>query len=150
MDLMELRRMVLAQMAQGIQGANYAKGSFTTGTGSTHKLDFGKTFSKYMYLIEMADASKTALMNSGQSSAKMYACFGMYPSAEFDSSHSANNNYCSCRINPSSSTIDYSTSTVPQAIDETSITFGNADAFSGSANSLYRQQSYNYYVVEIK
>ena len=149
MDVIELRRMVMAQMAQGIQGANYAKGSFTTGTRSTHKLEFGKTFSKYLYWIEMTDASKTQLMNSGQTAAKMYSCFGMYPPAEFDSSHSANDNYFSCRINPSNSNIDYSTSTAAQDIDETSITFGNAAAFTGGANSLYRTQSYNFYVVEI-
>ena len=130
-------------------GADFVKGTFTTDTAYTYKVDFGKTFSKYLYYIEMTDDSKTALMNSGQSSAKMFACFGVYPPTEFDSSHSAAANYMSYRIKPSDSTIDCSSSAAANQIDGSSVTLG-LTGITGGANSLYREYSYNYYVVEIK
>lgn len=139
----------MMQMAQEASGADYVSGTFTTGNTTTYKIEFGKTFSNYLYLIEMTGESKTALMNSGQTSAKMFACIGMYPPAMFDNSHPGVKNYMSNRINPSTLTIDYSTSATVTAIDETSITFGN-HSISNGANSLYRGYSYTYYIVEVK
>ena len=148
MDLIELRRMVMAQMSATIQGANYAKGTFTTGTGSTHTLSFGKTYSKYLYYIEMTDASKTALLSSSQTSARMYACCGVYPAPSVSNSTPSNNSFVSYRITPSDSSLSVSNSNV-SAIDSSSITFTN-NTFSNGQNNLYREQTYNYYIVEIK
>lgn len=147
MDMMTIRRGLMAQMASGV---SYARGTFTTdSSASTYTINFGKIFSRYLYLIEMTDASKTALMSSGQTSAKMYSCFGIYPPPAFDSLHSATRTYLSTRINPSTSNIDYSSSAVATNLDESSITLGN-NAITGGANGLYRGYSYTYYVVEIK
>lgn len=149
MDMMELRRMVMAQMAQTIQGANYASGTFTTGNTSTYTLEFGKTFSKYLYYIEMTDDSKTALKNSEQTSAKMYACLGIYPRNEFDENLYPYDAYAAYRVVPSSDEMSLSTSAQASAIDGSSITLTN-NAISSGANNLYRGYSYNYYIVEMK
>ena len=137
----------MAQMASGVQGANYAKGTFTTDTGSTYTLSFGKTFSSYLYYVEMTDASKTALQNSGQTSAKMFACFGAYPNIEFGNSDAGG--FLAFRVNPSTNAIDKSASAAPSSINSTSITFGN-NAITGGSNGLYREYTYDYYIVEIK
>ena len=146
MDLMAIRRGLMAQMASG---ADYAKGTFTTDTAMTYTLSFGKTFSRYLYYIEMTDESKTALHNSGQSSAKMYACLGIYPKNKFNGNDFPANSYASYRVNPANDDMTLSTSASATAINESSITLGNT-AISGGANSLYRGYSYNYYIVEIK
>ena len=129
-------------------GAEFLSGTFTTGTTAGYTIDFGKSFSKYLYYVEMTDASKTELHNSGQTSAKMFACIGKYPNAEFNE-RSTNGGYLSFRVNPSNDTIDKSSSASPNSISDSSITFGN-NAITAGANSLYRGYSYNYYIVEIK
>lgn len=135
---------------QMASGASYASGTFTTDdSAASHTINFGKTFSKYLYLIEMTGESKTALMNSGQTSAKMFSSIGTYPPLIFDSTHQANKTYLSYRMNPSTSEISYSTSAVATNLDESSITLGS-NAIAGSANGLYKGYSYTYYVVEIK
>lgn len=135
-------------MAQMASGAQFIKGNFTTDTSSTHTISFGRTLSKYLYYIEMTDDSKAALHNSGQTSAKMYACLGMYPANGFNGS-SAPNWYMSYRANPSTNEISSSSTAVASAISNSSITLG-LNAITGGANSLYRGYSYNYYIVEIK
>ena len=62
MDVMGLRRMVMAQMASGAQ---FVKGTFTVpDSGSSYTINFGKTFSSYLYVIEMSDLSKQSLIQT--------------------------------------------------------------------------------------
>ena len=131
-------------------GAQFVKGTFTTpDSGTTYTLDIGKSFSKYLYYIEMTDDSKTALHNSGQTSAKMFALIGAYPKFSFNNNDTNGAGYLSYRVIPSSNTIDRSANAIPTSIDESSITFGLA-AITGGANNMYRGYTYNYYIVEIK
>lgn len=150
MDMMELRRMVMAQMSATIQGADYAKGTFTTDTNGTYTLSFGKTFESYLYYIEMTDDSKTALKNTGHTSARMYACMGIYPKNKFDGNDYPYNAYAAYRVVPSTDEMSLSTSTQATAIDGSSISFTNVADTGSGANNLYRGYSYNYYIVEIK
>ena len=136
-------------MAQMASGADFVKGTFTTDASSPFTLSFGKTFSKYLYYIEMTDESKAALHNSGQTSAKMYACLGIYPKNKFNGNDYPYNAYASYRVNPSTDEMSLSTSSAASDIDESSITLYN-NALSGGANALYQGYSYNYYIVEIK
>lgn len=140
----------MAQMAQAVQGANYAKGTFTTDDNGTYTLSFGKTFSSYLYYIEMTDESKTALHNTGQNSARMYACLGIYPKNKFNGNNYPYNAYSAYRVNPSTDEMSLSTSTQASAIDGSSISFNNTAITASGANNLYRGYSYNYYIVEIK
>lgn len=81
MDVMELRRMVMGQMASG---ARFVKGTYTVPSSGTAKLEFGKAFNKYMFFIEMADESKTILMNSGETGNRTFAVIGCYPMPSVD------------------------------------------------------------------
>ena len=50
---MEIRRELMAQMANGAQ---FVKGTFTApNSGNRYMLEFGKTLSKYLFFIEMTD-----------------------------------------------------------------------------------------------
>lgn len=148
MDLMQIRRMLFA-MGGGNMGADFVKGSFTVpNDGYTYIINIGKTFSKYLYYFEMTDDSKTALHNSGQTAARMFACIGAYPNAEFDEG-SDTFGYYSVRVKPSDGTIDKSASASPSAMDGSSITIP-ISAISSGANAFYKGYTYNYYIVEIK
>ena len=129
-------------------GADYIKGSFTTGNTSGHRISFGKTFSKYIYFVEMTEESKATLMASGQDAHKMVACCGIYPRVMVGDVPVVNG-FASYRVNPTTSATSQSTSAALSSIDNTSIVLPNS-AITGGSNSLYRGYSYNYYVVEIK
>lgn len=144
MDMMELRRRLMIHMAQG---AEVVKGAFTVSTTGTYTLNFGKTFTKYIYLIEMTDSSKTALMSSGQTSAKMYSCIGEYPSPKINNDSLANT-YLSFRIIPTTGVISASSSTTGTA-DESSVAL-NSNSIGSGANSIYNGYSYNYTIVSLE
>ena len=130
-------------------GAQFVKGTFTAPNNvDSYTINFGKTLSKYLYYIEMTDESKTVLHNSGQTSAKMYACYGIYPATVFNGS-SINNYYMSHRVVPSSGELNVSSNAILKAVDGSSVTIGLA-AITGGANNLYKDYTYNYYIVEIK
>lgn len=68
----------MAQMAAS--GKAFISGMFTVpNDATTYKLEFGRSFGKYLYFIELADESKTALINSGSSKSKAVAYTGVYP-----------------------------------------------------------------------
>ena len=140
----------MAQMAQTIQGANYVKGTITTDSADRYTISFGKTFASYLYYIEMTDDSKTALHNSGQNTARMYAFLGIYPKNKFNGNDYPYNSYASYRVNPSTDEMSLSTSAQAYAIDGSSITMNNTAITASGANNMYKGYSYNYYIVEIK
>ena len=76
MDMMEIRRMVMAQMA----GKDFVTGTFTCPNEDTQiQIDFGKTFNHYLFILEMTDASKEALVESAASGTASIAFIGVYP-----------------------------------------------------------------------
>lgn len=146
MDMMTIRKMVMGQMASG---ANFVKGTYAVPSSGTTKIEFGKTFNRYMYFIELTDDSKTALLNSGENGNRTFAICGIYP---MPSANDESPSYCgfTYRINPTTGAQSASsTNSVISVIDESSITFPRA-SFSGGVNYLYTNCTYNYFIVEIK
>lgn len=144
MDLMEIRRGLLAQMAKG---AEIIKGTFEAiNTGGSYTLDWGKSFSKFILIIEMTDASKTTLLASGQTSAKMFECLTQYPMPTINND-SASNAILSNRIIPTTSVISTSASSAG-TVTEHSITMTCNNIGSGS-NVLYNGYEYNYTVISL-
>lgn len=130
-----------------VPGVKKLTGSFTVGSDDTsYTISFGETISKYLFLIEMTDASKTTLSGSGNASPRSYAFTGMYPSPGV-----GNNAPATCmttfRLNASTSELSYSQTTLSNATTS-SITI-SAVTLSGGAQYLYRGYSYNYYIVEV-
>ena len=130
-----------------VPGVKKLTGSFTVGSNDTsHTISFGETISKYLFLIEMTDASKTTLSGSGNTSPRSYAFTGMYPSPGV-----GNNAPATCmttyRIKASTGELSYSQTTLNNATTS-SIRIAAAD-LNGGANYLYRGYSYNYYIVEV-
>ena len=77
MDMMELRRMVMAQMASG---ARFVKGTITIpDSGSFYEINIGKTFNKYIVYIEATEESKTQIINNTDNNSKSWALFEVYP-----------------------------------------------------------------------
>ena len=145
MDMMTIRRMVMAQMASGAQ---YVSGSFTVpNDGSSYTISFGKTFSKYIFYIEATDDTKTALLNSGLSASRAYMFIGSYPKTAVNN---VENNYTCAyqRVNPSNGTVDMAVNS-GATLTSTSINIGTG-LFTSGAFYLYKGYSYNYFVCEIK
>ena len=147
MDVMSIRRGLMMAMASGAQ---YVKGMITVAQGAECTINFGKTFSRYLYFIEMNDASKTTLLASGESGAKSYARCGVVPSVAIGNVD-AGLSYWSQRINPATSEQTYSAiSNYVVNATGSSITFKSANSISSGAHYLYAGYTYNYYIVEIK
>ena len=143
MDLMQIRRGLLAQMAKGVE---IIKGSFTTNNNGTYTINIGKTLNRYLFFIEMTDDSKSDLLLTGQTSAKMLACEGLYQTPEINNSR-PEDCVLSFRVVPTTGVTSYSSSTINN-IDGSSITFTNNTPQNG-ANVLYRGYTYNYIIIPI-
>lgn len=147
MDLMELRRGLLAQMSRG---KDFVSGTFTCPTegDSTITINFGKTFNKYLFFIEMTDASKQALVNSGASGTFSFGFVGVYPKRSINGKE-VNGNEVGMRYVPSDdSTTSGSTSVITLSADNFTANIRNLSVTSPQ-NYLYRGYSYNYTVVSL-
>ena len=129
-------------------GAQFVKGSFTVqSSGNTQTLNFGKTFDKYLIIIEAASESKQTIMDSGLTSARSFAFLGKYPGFQIGESTNANQGML-CRVVPSTNVItDVFVTT--WTFTQSSVTFPTIGLESGQ-NYLYYGLTYNYYIVEIK
>ena len=144
MDGTSLRDLMLLCAGKGGGGSAALTGTFATNNASTYTFDFGKTLDRYFYLIEMTDDAKNALMQSGESSAKMYAMYGVYPMPAMGESAPAAN-MISVRVNPSTSELSVSAST-SITISGSAITMSN-NSFSNGANVWYKNQTYKYTLI---
>lgn len=135
-------------MGQMAGGAKFIKGSFTVPSNATsYMLDFGKSFAKYLYIIEADATSKSEIVNSAQAYQKTYAMFGIYPNTAINNAeYNANTAYL--RITPSTGVTVSSVNNANPAAS--SITISASALTTNSANALYRGLTYNYYIVEIK
>ena len=146
--MMEIRRQMMGVIAQMASGAKVVKGSFTCpSSGNSYTIQFGKTFSKYLYLIEMTEASKTTLSSSGVNANQVYALLGAYPSPKINNIELSDKTGASFRINPSSQTAFNTTATVSN-IGTSSIEIGIAN-MGASGNAVYKELSYNYTIVSL-
>lgn len=147
MDVMELRRRAMIAMARG---EKIIKGTFTAVNQGENKytFNFGKTFSKYIYYIEMTSESLTLLKASGQTAAKMYACVGRFPKHDIEEPASNGNAYIAYRIKPSDDTLSIA-GTESNTISDSSITF-QCQNYNGGANIMYNNHEYNYMIIPIE
>ena len=133
----------MAQMA----GSNAIKGTITPDSVGTVTINFGKTLNKYLWFLEMTDASKTSLLASGINLVKAYANIGAYPMPGI-SSDTPSKGYFTYRVNPS--TQAYTTSTYNyDCATSTGLTFGTCEASTNYANYLYVGYTYNYTIIPI-
>lgn len=147
MDVMELRRRMMALMANG---AEVIKGSFTVeNDGSVYKrVQFPKTINKYLYYVEMDENSKEALMQTGINGNKAYACFGIYPMIDIED---VTQPFVSSafRINPSTKTPGViSTSDYVKNIDNTGFEIQQG-TYSSGVYYVYYGSTYNYVIVSL-
>lgn len=128
-------------------GSNSVKGTFTCpATGSSFELSFGKTFGKYVAIVEMTDDSKTELMGTGITASRTFAL--MTISSKMVIGELENNYQTLCfRVNPSAETFDTG---VPTNLTFTDSSMTMPMGTTGSANQLYQGYSYNYYVTEVE
>lgn len=146
MDLMAFRRMVMQRMSQGIE---IIRGSITPDTTPNCTISIGKTLTKYMYLIELTDDSKTALLSSGISSNRTYAMIGMYPPATIGT-YAQSNMYATYRVNPSSGAISVATANAANNTSGSQIEIGSGEPASAGANYLMKGYTYNYTIIPLE
>lgn len=142
MDMMTIRKMVMAQMASGKQ---FVTGTVTA-TGTTCTISFGKSFSSYLFVVEMTDASKTELMNSGSANVSPFAWFGLYPKREINNSQN-DIRWALARIRPS--TGEMSSNVAEGRMTDSTITFSVTDISVSSPGSMRTGYSYNYTIVSL-
>lgn len=132
------------------KGAEVINGSFTVPANGTYNytIEFGKSFNKYIYIIEMTEESKLQLMQTGIDANKGYARLGIYTPFSINGLSSPNTMHLSSRYNPSAETA-MSTVATANGIDSSSITIANGPVTSNSANILYNGYSYNYTIVSL-
>ena len=136
-------------MGQMANNKQCVSGNFTVPDGiSNYKISIGKTINNYVWYVEMSEASKSALMETGNSEKKAYAFLGKYPTPQINNKSLSNTSFWSFRVTPSTGDINTLIGYVAQ-IDNTGITIG-AGAVGGAANALVRGYTYNYYIYEIE
>lgn len=135
----------------GSTGKEFVSGSFTCpDSNTTQVISFGKTFNKYLFLIEMTESSKTALINSGVAYDKSYAFFGLYPITSINN-HDASVNAASLRYKPSADSLSSGTTGSALTCTDTSITgiVRPVDHSSSAQHLLIRGYTYNYIVISL-
>ena len=146
MDMMVLRRMVMSQMAQS--GANFTSGSFTITSNATNPyvLEFGKTFSKYIFYIEATGESKQQLYDTSLSGRRCYASVGHYPKTEINNTQNNKIAFAWTYV-PSTGAVGNTESDIT-ATDST-ISFPCINISQNNQNALIRGLTYNYFICEI-
>lgn len=149
MDVMSLRRGIMAAMAQG---AKYVKGTFTIplDADATYTVNFGETFSKYMYFVEMTDASIATLLSEPDISGdRVYAFNGIWPAPTIN--NNSVGDYTNCyKVKPSTGDVSaVGTASCLTGITNSSISFRTGVKNSGTYYFI-KGYSFNCYVVEIK
>lgn len=132
------------------RGAEVIKGSFTVPLDTTgnYTISFGKSFDRYLYIVEMTEESKVALMQSGQDGNKTFARVGLFPVPAIGDIHSYNYSHMSCRINPATET-PITTVAVMNGVTNSTIAIAIGDITAASTNHVYRGFSYNYTIVSL-
>ena len=131
-------------------GARFVKGAFTVpDSGSAYTLDFGKTFAKYLFVIEANNDSKTTMVNNTSiASAKEFQIIGIFPNPIINNTPQTSNKLVS-RYTPSTG-VAIGGGSSNHTCYESSINFSLGSFESGNQNYLYYGFTYNYYIVEIK
>ena len=152
MDVMQIRRLLIGMIAGGGNvGADFVKGTFTVPSdASSFTLNFGKTFSKYLFFIEMTESSKEdMLVDTSLSGRRAYSFVGEYPKTVVNDK--TNNIVFVYTYVPSTESVS-STTTVATTFVQTESSITNAcyPISSNVQTTFVRDASYNYFVVEIQ
>ena len=132
-------------------GVDFIKGNFTVGNSETsHVLSFGKTFSKYLFIIEADDDSKSAIMETGMSYNRAYMFIGTYPGIKI-TSDSIRYQTIVERVKPSNNVLALDNAGLSTyTLSGSSITIPCSALSNTNAPSfLYQGLTYNYHVFEI-
>lgn len=127
-------------------GSSAVTGTITAQSGGA-TISFGATFSSYLFFIEMTDASKTALVNTGNTNSRTYAFTGMYPSPNINNS-APGNCMTTYRVKPSTLEFVYSQTSINASTGTSSINISTAD-LNGGANYMYIGYTYNYTIIPL-
>ena len=139
---MSLRRGLLAQMASGKQ---FISGTVTA-TGTSCTISFGKSYSNYLFLVEMTADSKSELMDSGRTNVISFAWFGIHPERKINNIENGAKQ-TAVRIKPATS--EMSNSISGGTMTDSSISFNVADLSATSPTSMRTGYSYNYTIVSL-
>lgn len=145
MTVLEMRRMVMAQMAAGAQ---FVKGSFTVpNDASKYTINFGKSFSKYILFIEADSTSKQTILDSGINASRAYAVLAIYPTMTIGETSA--HKYVYNRIHTINKTVTLDgNNNGDKSVN--SVELPVAALTGSSTNGLFRGLTYGYYIVEIK
>ena len=130
-------------------GKDFVSGSFTCpDEDTTQTINFGKTFNNYLFIIEMTDESKSALVASGTTSTISIGFVGVYPKRTINGKTVASNEVSERYVASSNSTTSGSTSYI--TCSSTGLS-ANVRALIDATpqNNLIRGYSYNYTVVSL-
>ena len=143
----------LASAVEAIQrtGKDFVSGTFTVpNDAETYRINFGKSFSRYLFIIEMTDDSKTTLINSGSSNSLTFLYFGIYPAPAFQKQGTPlDAPYGHFRYRASSPSLTGTYSVYPKTKDETYIENAVAPIESGHFYKFLAGYSYNYVVISL-
>ena len=147
--MMEVRRTMMGVIAQMASGAKFVKGTFTVpnDNSSSYTINFGQSFDKYMFYVEMTEDSKTDLLGTEIDGSRAFMLFGtsITPNCK---GYTYNNNFLAYRVNPSTKATSYSGNN-PKGIDNSSMSLPSYDVSASATNALFKGYTYNYYIVEI-
>lgn len=147
MDLMMIRRGLLAQMA--VSSLNYIKGQFTAVQDENDQftLNFGKTFSRYLIFIEATDSAKSTIASYTGGGRKLYSTLAVYPGLNFSNNL---DNYKACfSYAPSTEAFNREYSSTNITLDSSKAVFNCRALSFNSPVSLYDGLTYDYFIVEV-
>ena len=146
--MMEIRRSMMGVIAGMASGANFVKGSFTVpNSGASYSVDFGKSFDRYIFLIEADEDARETIIDSGLDASKAFAVIGTHPVLNINNVD-VNFGEALARINPATSAV--AMGSAKWGTTSSRINVGIAPLTGSTPSALYHGLTYNYYVFEIK
>lgn len=127
-------------------GESIVTGTFTVPDVDPYVIQFGKTFTSYLIMIEMSDDSKSTLLNSGATNYCGIRYLGMYPAAVIDN----NTLYGMVTFvyNPSNGASS-SANIGATSFDGSSVTIPTKPVTGSATVRLIKGYTYNYVVVSL-
>ena len=145
MDLMAIRRGLMAQMAKG---KDFVTGTFTAPSElGSKKIEFGKKINRYLFIIEADDSSKTSIMNSAETGQKGFAYIGVYPNRVINNTDVAANTEV-MRVVPSTG-VASSTTTQGFTLTDEYIQVIVRDIATNNTTAFYYGLTYKYTIVSL-
>ena len=140
MDVMELRRMVIEQMANW---KRIEEGTFTVPENvNDFTLNYQNSFNKYFIIVEASSESKAVIINTQSETRKTFAVVAFYPKLSINNTDD-NYNGLEQYIVPSSNTLAGSSLNIVQ-LTNSSCTLRARNINTSYNSCLYNGLTYNY------